>query len=126
MKYAVPLICILFVVIFLVYYNYSSSESELEYYFREGRNHDTIYFRVVDEHGKMSYLHDSGNNPKSKELTFNVVKNEYNDGKSQKIGSPVEVKYGQEIRNLKSSMIIHPENVIDKGLYYSITVNNIE
>ena len=121
-------VIIIMIMIIICFYNYnkSNNQSELEYYFRDGAIHDTIYFKVLDQYGKLSYIHDSGISPKSikdGKIHLNIVKKEYNDGKVNEIGSPVEVKYGQEIRNLKTSAIIKPENVKDKDLYYTVTIN---
>jgi len=122
-----PIILIVLVIVSTtcLYNNYYNA-SEIECYFKDGKLHDTIYFKVVDEHGSVSYLHDSGKNPKTlknNKLDLNILKKEYNEGKFQDIGTPIEIKYGQQIKNLKSSAIIRPENVKDKGLYYTVTIN---
>lgn len=98
----------------------------IEDYFGGNSIRDTIYFKVVDEHGNVSFTHDSGHKPKNVlrngKMTLNIIKDEYSDGNVQNIGMPVEIKYGQRILNLDNRVKVLPDNVKDKGLYYSVDV----
>ena len=59
------ILIVLAIALTICLYNSYCNTSEIEYYFKNGKLHDTIYFKVIDEHGKISYLHDSGKNPKT-------------------------------------------------------------
>lgn len=103
-------------------------DTTIEDYFTPGVDHDTIYFRVVDEYGQISYLHDSGVKPgavarDNGKFDLDIVKKEYNEGKVQEIGIPRVIKYGQQITDLKHTYQIPSDQVKDKGLYYVVTVN---
>ena len=106
----------------------NEEDTTIEDYFTPGVDHDTIYFRVVDEYGQISYLHDSGVKPgavarDNGKFDLDIVKKEYNEGKVQEIGIPRVIKYGQQITDLKHTYQIPSDQVKDKGLYYVVTVN---
>lgn len=102
----------------------NKNESTIENYFKPGVDHNTIYFRIIDENGQISYVHDSGIDPsivKEKgSFKLNVVKKEYNDGKVQILGLPVKVNYGRQIFNLNNTYKVLPNQVKDEDLYYTI------
>lgn len=102
-------------------------DTTIEDYFKPGVDHNTIYFRVTDSQGQVSYVHDSGVNPgkaaQDGEFKLNVVKQEYNNGEQRHLQMPVKVEYGQQIANLKHVYNIGPDRVKDKNSYYVLTIN---
>lgn len=103
--------------------------NEVSELFKDGVDHDTIYFRITDASGVKSFVHDSGIKPSklgrdAKTFSLNVMKKEYNEGIANDIGIPVHVEYGKQIKSLTSRETIDIDHVKDNGSYYTVTVKN--
>ena len=86
------------------FYNKNPKSSEFNRHFKKNVNHDTIYFRVTDEHGKRSYIHDSGIKPNTLPQKLHILKEEYNDGNLVKLSFPSRIEYGRNIHRLNNTL----------------------
>lgn len=100
-------------------------------HFRPGVDHDTLYFKVTDEVGVTSMIHDSGIKPSElKKSIYDRVpifisKHEYNEGEEKKIGLPKEIKIGTQIFDLKNVVSVEKHQVADKGDHYIANIPNL-
>jgi len=100
-------------------------------HFKPGVDHDTLYFRVTDDKGIVSMIHDSGIKPseqkKSTEdhIEFPVSKIEYNEGKEKILSRPVKIEIGTQIFDLKNVVPIEEYQVSVKLDHYIVMVTNI-
>lgn len=103
----------------------------LESHFRPGVDHDTLYFKVTDEAGVTSMIHDSGIKPSELKkyvhdrVPIFISKNEYNEGEEKKIGLPKEIKIGTQIFDLKNVVPVGRRQVADKGDHYVVNIPNL-
>lgn len=104
-----------------------AADNEFTEYFKPDRMHDTIYFRVIDEFGVKSYLHDSGiklHKDIPNQFDLNIIKKEFNDGNIQELGHPRLIMYGRRITDLNHEYKVDARRVKDKGLYYVVNVRH--
>lgn len=100
-------------------------------HFQPGVDHDTLYFKVTDEVGVTSMIHDSGIKPSElKKSVYDRVpifisKHEYNEGEEKKIGLPKEIKIGTQIFDLKNVVSVEKHQVVDKGDHYIANIPNL-
>jgi len=100
-------------------------------HFRLGIDHDTLYFKVTDENGVTSMIHDSGIKPSELKKSDNshipifISKHEYNEGEEKKIGLPREIKIGTQIFDLKNVVVVEKHQVSDKGDHYIADIPNL-
>lgn len=138
-------LCCLAVVIFLYFLlrgtnNTTTQKSEksaapatetLASHFQPGVDHDTLYFKVTDEVGVTSMIHDSGIKPSELKKSNNshvlifISKHEYNEGEEKKIGLPKEIKIGTQIFDLKNVVSVKKHQVADKGDHYVANIPNL-
>ena len=134
-------LCCLTVVIFLYFLlRGSTQQSEksaapatetLASHFRPGVDHDTLYFKVTDENGVTSMIHDSGIKPSelkkstSDRVPIFISKLEYNEAEEKKIGLPKEIKIGTQIFDLKNVVSVEKNKVVDKGDHYIANIPNL-
>jgi len=119
-------ILVIFILIFFFFTQRSNSvDTTIEDYFKPGVDHDTIYFRVIDENGVESYIHDSGIKPEmlNGKVKISVVKKEYNNGNVKNLERPVIIKYGRQIMNLDKTYKIPKDHLKDNKLHYTITID---
>lgn len=85
---------------------------------------DTFYYKVIDSAGNESCNHDSGIRPsitpEGEILRLQVLKKEYNDGKSTDLATPATIKLGMHYNDLKWSL--EPQEIQDAGLYYIVDI----
>jgi len=108
----------------------NASLGDINEYFNSNKDHDTIYFKIKDEEGNESFVHDSGNKPNANKYIFNILKKEFNEGKTRELGYPKEIHFGRQIKKLTNQINLlqycnyYDAKLKDNGLYYTITLNN--
>lgn len=90
---------------------------------------DTIYFKLTDDVGNTSTIHDSGIKPSSlkgkNNILMKVVKYEYNDGIEKILSKPVEIAIGQNIFNLTKVIKLKECDIQEKKDHYVIKIDNL-
>ncbi len=85
---------------------------------------DTFYYKVIDSAGTESCNHDSGirpsKTPEGETIQLQVLKKEYNDGKSVELCFPQTIKLGLHYNDLRWTL--SPTKVEDAGLYYIVDI----
>lgn len=84
---------------------------------------ETLYYQVTDVNNNSSIIHDSGIKhstlEKCSNVSFTVLKNEYNDGKINNISLPKQIKVGYNPKKLYN---IPFDSIKEEDLFYSIGV----
>jgi len=107
----------------------NEEKETLASHFAPGVDHDTLYYRVTDDKGVVSMIHDSGIKPSKQKgstedrIGIPVSKVEYNEGVEKTISKPVEIEIGTQIFNLKQVFFV--EKYEDKQDHYIVWVENI-
>lgn len=134
-------LCCLAVVIFLYFLFSGKNDTQLSEksgapatetlasHFRPGVDHDTLYFRVTDENGVTSMIHDSGIKPseskKFDHVPFFISKREYNEGEEKTIGLPKKLEIGTQIFDLGSTVSVEKHQIVEKSDHYIVNVPNL-
>lgn len=138
-------LCCLAVVIFLYFLLRSGTDTTtqksekdaapatetLASHFQPGVDHDTLYFKVTDEVGVTSMIHDSGIKPselkksKNSHIPIFISKHEYNEGQEKKVRLPKKIEIGTQIFDLKNVVSVEKHQVSDKGDHYIANIPNL-
>nr|QBK84762.1 MAG: uncharacterized protein LCDPAC01_02430 [Pithovirus LCDPAC01] len=85
---------------------------------------DTFYYKITDEEGNESIIHDSGikpsETPPGSYTNIQILKKEINNGVSQNLARPEIIKLGMHPKNLEWRLT--PKNIIEDDLYYIVTI----
>nr|QBK86374.1 MAG: uncharacterized protein LCMAC102_01690 [Marseillevirus LCMAC102] len=85
---------------------------------------DTFYYKITDEEGIESIIHDSGikpsETPPGSYTNIQILKKEINNGVSQNLAWPEIIKLGMHPKHLEWKLT--PKNIIEDDLYYIVTI----
>ena len=89
----------------------------------DAKDTDHVYYQIKDSNGAKSIIHNSGklNGLYKLPVSFQILKNEVNDGKTINLSKPIAIYLGTDSNRL--SRVINLDDVKEDDLCYYIDVN---